>query len=131
RAGGIHALAEVDWPRTGRIVCGVEGIRTDLFQDFLKAHVQEGQIRNLNVFARWTNGPMTFGVELAGVVVPPKELMGSIQGKPPKGRTPNVRPPEGGTPNVGSPKGGTPNVGPPEGGTPNSEAGFLSSAVEI
>jgi translocation and assembly module TamB len=74
KAGKIQAQAAVDWPRSGSASCKAERIRSDLLRDFFKTPLQEGQIQSLNATSGWSNGPATFGIQLSGVVVPPKEF---------------------------------------------------------
>jgi translocation and assembly module TamB len=73
-AGKIEAQAALNWPRAGDIRCAIEQLRSDLFQDFFKFPLQQIEIRKLDAFTGWTNGPMTFGIELSGTALPPREL---------------------------------------------------------
>jgi translocation and assembly module TamB len=77
-AGTLQAQGAVDWPRAGNLRCVAERIRYDLLQDFFNSQSPDGQIEKLSASGAWSNGPANFGIELSGVIVPPKEFGNAV-----------------------------------------------------
>jgi hypothetical protein len=65
-SGGIAMQSELDWPRAGDAHVTGDNLRSDLLDDFFNFHTEKFEIGKLDATAGWTNGPLTFRVEVAG-----------------------------------------------------------------
>jgi len=82
-SGGIGLESELDWPKAGEVHISAENLQSDLFDDFFNFRSEKFDIGKLDASAGWTNGPLTFRVEMAG--------SGVIGGSAPATRTENRR----------------------------------------
>jgi translocation and assembly module TamB len=82
-SGGIGLESELDWPKAGEAHISVENLQSDLVDDFFNFRSEKFYLGKLDASAGWTNGPLTFRVEMAG--------SGVIGGSAPATRTDSRR----------------------------------------
>jgi len=65
-SGGIRVESELNWPGAGEAHISGEHLQSDLFDDFFNFRTDKFDIGKLDASAGWTNGPLTFRLEIAG-----------------------------------------------------------------
>ncbi len=67
--GEVHLQGAVAWPRHGAARLAIQNLRPSCFSEFVRGDLDDLEIRKLGAVASWTNGPVLFGVEVAGTAL--------------------------------------------------------------
>ena len=70
-AGQLQAEATLDWPQAGDVHVSLQRVSSSLFSSFVETNLPAVDFGRLQASANWSNGPLTYSVELSGTKLAP------------------------------------------------------------